>query len=175
MISQTIDASRSFPISTLAAIALTAQNSASRLPRINICSEMKGHAFMVLALAFAVCRVDGLYTHKCKEAETSPDKLTRIMENVNCTLIGGGKRVHETVNHLKLTVLHGFDHFRNKFTRPTTKRPGYEGLDDAIDVRMMSEDDQQPVTSRPKRETTAEEIQGELEKAVERCQCIICN
>lgn len=122
---------------------------------------------MVLALAFVAFRVDGLYTHKCKEAETSPDKLTRIMENVNCTLIEGGKRVHETANHLKLTLQHGFDHFRNKFTRPTTKRPGYEGLDDAIDVRMMSEDDQQPVTSRSKRETTAEEIQGELEKAFE--------
>lgn len=120
---------------------------------------MKGHAFIAFALAFTVFHVNGLYTHKCKEAETSSNQLMRIIENTNCTLIEGGKKLHETVNHLKFTFKLGIDHFKNKFARPTMKQPGYEGLDDAIDVRISPGDDEQPVTLRSKRETTEEEIE----------------
>lgn len=138
---------------------------------------MKGHAFIAFALALTVLHVDGLYTHKCKEAETSSNQVIRIIENTNCTLVEGGKKLHETVNHLKFTFKLGIDHFKNKFTKPTTKRPGYESLDDAIDVRISSGDDEQPVTLRSKRETTMEEIEpenpGNQTKSVFKC-CAIC-
>lgn len=118
---------------------------------------MKGHTLLAFVLAFiAYCHVDALYTHKCKEAETSPDKFMRFIENANCTIIEGGKKVYETVNHLKLTAKHGINHFMNKFMPTTTKRPEFEGLDHPIDVRILSEDDLEPDLSRMKRETPEE-------------------
>lgn len=85
--------------------------------------------------------------------------------------------MRETVNHIKFTLKQGIDHFKNKFTKSTTKRPGYESLDDAIDVRISSGDDEQPVTLRSKRETTMEEIEpenpGNQTESFFKC-CAIC-
>jgi hypothetical protein len=103
---------------------------------------MKGSVVLLFALTVAIYHVDGLYSPKCKQAETSEHKLTRMIENANCTLIESGKKLQQGLNHIQLTLRERINDIKSKFLKPK-KVPGYEGLDDAIDVRMLPDDDAQ--------------------------------
>lgn len=121
---------------------------------------MKGFAFMILLFGVTFCHVNGLYSWKCKEAETSEDKLTRFIENANCTTIEGTKKVFSGLNSVHGMFKKGIQSLKNKFVR----QPAAHGeLDDPIDVRMLSENDLQSVTSRTKRDTTEGESEMEHE------------
>lgn len=127
--------------------------------QINIWSTMKGIAFVIFAVALiAIRHVDGIYSHKCKEAETSPDKLIRFIENANCTLIEGNKRAREKLDNIHSKLKQGFDNLKNKFSPKTQTNPGYEGLDHQIDVRILADDDVQSITARSKRGLSDEDI-----------------
>jgi hypothetical protein len=112
---------------------------------------MKGFFLMIFFVVTAICHVHGLYSHKCKKAETSPDKVIRMIENANCTITEGKQRIHERLNNLHDRFKQGFEHFKSKFSTNKTASK-YEGLDHQIDVRMFNEDNEPAVTDRNKRE-----------------------
>lgn len=74
-----------------------------------------------VAVALTVFYVNGLYSEKCKEAETSNDKLVRFLENANCTLVEKNRIFRQGLNQLQYKFQQGFAHLHNKFTlNPTT-------------------------------------------------------
>lgn len=97
------------------------------MPRDNIPSEMIRFAFVTFAFVFTICHVNGLYSHGCKESETSSDKIVRFLENVNCTLAQGQRKFEQKLNFLQ-------EHFKRKLEffshKMTTSRPdGNENCD----------------------------------------------
>lgn len=123
---------------------------------------MKVSTVLIFVIAVAIHHVDGLYSHNCKQAETSDYKLTRMIENANCSLIEGSKKLQQSLNHLQQTLRQRIDDLKNKFSKPQ-KVPGYEGLDNQIDVRMLPEDDPQTTSFRSRRETVDGEIERETQ------------
>lgn len=83
---------------------------------------MKRFAFVVFVFAFAftVCCVNGLYSHECREAETSSDKLVRFIENANCTLAEGHRRLAQKLNWIQEHFKRKLDFFAQKIA---TSRP----------------------------------------------------
>lgn len=85
-------------------------------------------ALLTFALALPVCHVNGFYSHRCKESETSSDKIVRFLEKFNCTLAEGQRRFEQKLNFLQ-------EHFQKKFEffahQMTTNGPyGNENHDD---------------------------------------------
>lgn len=76
---------------------------------------MKILLFIVFGIALTVYYVDGLYSQKCKEAETSSDKLVRFIENANCTLVEKNRLFRQGLNHLQSKFQQGFAHLHNQF------------------------------------------------------------
>lgn len=118
--------------------------------------------FLIIAAMIAISHVDALYSYKCKEAETSDNKLTRIIENANCTIAEKRRKFHEHLNNLQKTIHGGLDRFKNKFakttTQPATTTTDESKLDFDIDVRMLTDDTD---TKKTKREADEEEaIEG---------------
>jgi len=114
---------------------------------------MKRESLFVLLLAtcFAVNVVDGLYTHRCKSAETSTDGFVRLAQNMNCTFREGARKFHEGLNNVLGFVSKGI----NKKTTTKPKNATHDGLDHAIDVRMITDETE----SRVKRQAD-EEVEG---------------
>jgi hypothetical protein len=130
--------------------------------------------FLLFAVALAICHVESLYSHKCKEAETASDKIGRFIENANCTLIEGNRKLRLGLQNIHNKFMLGIDHFKSKFAvnktgtnqdlvSSTTDR--YEGLDNNIDVRILPDDEEDAqLTTRPKRDTSDEsDDQGKLD------------
>lgn len=114
--------------------------------------------FVIFAAFVGFAQVDALYSQKCKEAETSDNKLTRIIENANCTLQAKRQKIHEGLNHIHQTFQGGLELFKNKFAKTTpppqtTTSTENDKLDFNIDVRMMTDDTE---TNRTKREADDE-------------------
>lgn len=76
---------------------------------------MKITIFIFFAVALTVYYVDGLYSQKCKDAETSNDKLVRFIENANCTLVEKNRLFRQGLNQLQSKFQQGFAHLHNKF------------------------------------------------------------
>lgn len=118
-------------------------------------------SFAIFAVALTICRVEGFYSHKCKEAETAADKIGRFIENANCTLVEGHQKLKVGLQNIHNTFKLGVNHFRQKLgvgkTEPaaTTTTNKYDGLDHNIDVRILSDDDAE-ATTRPKRDADDE-------------------
>lgn len=87
---------------------------------------MKGFVLASFAVALMVCHVYALYSHKCKEAETSNDKLVRFIENANCTILEGKRQFREGFNHFHSMFKQGMDRVHNKMTNiiPSVNMPG---------------------------------------------------
>lgn len=87
---------------------------------------MKGFILATFAVTLMVCHVYALYSHKCKEAETSSDKLVRFIENANCTILEGKRQFREGFNHFHSMFKQGMDRVHNKVTNmiPSVNEPG---------------------------------------------------
>lgn len=116
--------------------------------------------FLLFVVALSACHVNGLYSHKCKEAETKADTIGRFLENANCTLTESRRKFQSGLQQMQNNVKLGFDNFKKKFVK-TTQKPlesttkHSEALDYNIDVRMMTEDDAK-LTTRSKRDGSDE-------------------
>jgi hypothetical protein len=108
--------------------------------------------FVIFAAFVGFSHVDALYSQRCKEAETSEHKLTRIIENANCTLQAKRQKIHEGLNHLHKTFQGGLDLFKNNFAKttpsPSTSTTENDKLDFNIDVRMLTDDTERNMTKR---------------------------
>lgn len=107
---------------------------------------MKITIFIFFAVALTVYYVDGLYSQKCKDAETSNDKLVRFIENANCTLVEKNRLFRQGLNHLQSKFQQGFAHLHNKFNvNPST--PGLNPMSPNSDKPAIKLDP--PVSTDP--------------------------
>jgi hypothetical protein len=141
---------------------------------------MKIFVIILFALSVAILKVNAVWSSKCKEAETSDDKVVRLIQNANCTIQEESRKFHENMNNFREKVRGGIQGFKGIFHRdktPTTttmsttstKASEYDGLDYAIDVRMFKGDDDQQESSsqvaRVRRDDENEEKEQEKEES----------
>jgi hypothetical protein len=112
---------------------------------------------VVLVLISASLSVDALWSSKCKEAETSSDKIVKMIQNANCTLREKRVKLHEGLKTLHEGIKTKVQALRGIFHKNKTAA-GLNGLDYAIDVRMLQDSD---VNSAEKEEEEAENDEEE--------------
>lgn len=130
----------------------------------NIRSIMK-HFGIFVALIFTANSVYGLWSSKCKDAETSTDKVVRLLQNANCTLIEESKRFYVNLNSIRDGMRNKMEIFKELFRR--NKQVYDDGNSDhAIDVRMSADDNSEDnpgddMSLRRKRQSNEAEIENE--------------
>lgn len=110
---------------------------------------MKRFIFLLVCSSLAFIEVNSLLSRKCKEAERSDDGFVRLLENANCTMTETRKKVHEGFQNVRNFIGGNLSLFKEKKDKTpqlqnketSIKENGYEGYDDQIDVRMLSDDD----------------------------------
>lgn len=94
---------------------------------------------ILAALIFTANSVHGLWSNKCKDAETSTDKVVRLIQNANCTLIEESKKFYVNLNNIRNGMRSKMEIFKELFRK--SKEVTEDGnLDHGIDVRMSTDD-----------------------------------
>ncbi|KAG5684713.1 hypothetical protein PVAND_013927 [Polypedilum vanderplanki] len=140
---------------------------------------MKLSIILFIVLTSASISVNALWSSKCKDAETSTDKVTRFLQNANCTLYEKRIKLEERLKNLKEGLNAKVEGLKEKVeafqelfkNSATTTGTGSNGLDYAIDVRMLKNDDdnlieneeqeEEITTNIPLRTKRDEEIESE--------------
>lgn len=117
---------------------------------------MRSLFFLILAIGLA----SGFYSSKCKDAEVSSDKLLRIMDNVNCTLLEGRRKLRKSFNNFHEKFKIGIQSVKS-WLREEKVVPKKEDFDHPIDVRTGIEagDDAHITKRAAEDEVTEEETQ----------------
>ena len=120
-------------------------------------------SLIILVFAVAIYSVEGLYSQKCKEAETSSDKLVRFIENANCTLLEGRQRLRQGFKNIQQKFQTGIKTMKGLWAMNTTKtvqknENDQDKLDFEIDVRSFNGDEVRQIS---KRDTNDEEGGGD--------------
>jgi len=94
---------------------------------------------ILAALIFTANSVHGLWSNKCKDAETSSDKVVRLIQNANCTLIEESRKFYVNLNNFRDGMRNKMEIFKELF-RKSKEVTEDENLDHGIDVRMSTDD-----------------------------------
>lgn len=125
--------------------------------KIDQVQKMKFFVAILVALILNVNCAFGLWSMKCKDAENSSDKVIRLIQNANCTLIEESRKFHENLNNLREKMRSKVDALKGLFQKNKEVTEN-EVLDHDIDVRMSKDDD--ALSSRTKRNKSQETEHG---------------
>ena len=120
---------------------------------------------ILVAFIFTANSVHGLWSSKCKDAETSTDKVVRLIQNANCTLIEESRRFYVNLNSISDGMHNKMEIFKKLF-RKNKEVNVDENLDHGIDVRMSTDDKSEDnpsedLDSRKKRQSNEAENENE--------------
>lgn len=90
-----------------------------------------------------------MYTPKCKEAEKSNLHFMRILENMNCTLLMGQRKVQKGFENIHIKFKTGVDDMKSFLGFNKIEPVKEDKLDYDIDIRFLNErDDALKITKR---------------------------
>ncbi|KAL7029146.1 hypothetical protein ACKWTF_006120 [Chironomus riparius] len=120
---------------------------------------------ILVALIFTANSVYGLWSSKCKDAETSTDKVVQLIQNANCTLIAESRRFYVNLNNIRDRMRNKMEIFKELF-RKNKEVNEDENLDYGIDVRMSADEKgednpSEDLNSRRKRQSNEAENENE--------------
>lgn len=103
--------------------------------------------------------VHSLYTPKCKEAEKSNQHFMKFLENMNCTLLMGQKKLQKGFDNIHNNFKTGVSNMKNLLGLNKKIEPVQEDkLDYDIDVRFLdAKDDDHRTTKRETEDTEGSE------------------
>lgn len=113
---------------------------------------------MILLLLVGLHNSMAVYTRKCKEAEKSSLNFMKFLQNINCTLLDGHKKVQtgfESIHHDFKTQVENFKKYLGMNRIEPVKE---DKLDYDINVRSLDpKDDVQKVTKRDTEDASVSE------------------
>lgn len=128
---------------------------------------MKRLLSIVIISVILETTVNGLWSSKCKEAETSSDKIVRMIQNANCTVIEESRKLFGGFNSIREGMRSKMEVFKQLFKKNSeeSERNSVDenafknDLDDTnsdpkIDIRMTKNNENE---QRKKRESTEAE------------------
>jgi hypothetical protein len=116
---------------------------------------------LLLFSLFIVC-INGLWSNKCKHAETTDDKVVKFIQSANCTIIESSKKIKEKFKSAGRHIQGQFENLQERLGLKKKQQSEDVGLDYDIDVRSLKEGYVIETTSeRMRRSTDEEENLGE--------------
>jgi FtsZ-interacting cell division protein ZipA len=115
---------------------------------------MKLSVVLLVVIISAFASVDGLWSSKCREAETSDDKIVKLIQNANCTLQGKTAKLNEGFKNFREGFRGKMQAFQTIFSPNKTTPGAGDELDYAIDVRMFRDDAENLIENEEDEETT---------------------
>lgn len=117
-----------------------------------VAKKMRNIILLLLMVGLNISLVHALYTHKCKEAEKSSLHFMKFLENMNCTLLMGQKKVQKGFENIHNNFKTGVSNMKNFLGLKNKIEPVKEDkLDYDINVRFLDAKDEAQKTT--KRET----------------------